>query len=164
MKKLFLLLALVVLFEAGKAQKILVLDVNRLGMFNRHRFTAGDQLCFKLKDGVKRHYATITGFGDSMIIAGGYTIPIKDIRIVYYDKSNFLTRMLSKAGIIYGIGFPGLDIFNNIINEEPQIIKKEALLEGACFTFSGLVLRRMMLRKYHLNSRNSLKIIDITPG
>ncbi len=164
MKKLFLLISFVALFETGHAQKILILDVNRWGMFNRHRFTSGDQICFKLKDGVKRHYATITGFGDSIIIAGNYYIPLNDIRIVYYDKSNFLTRMLSKAGIIYGIGFPGLDIFNNLINKEPQIIKKEALLEGACFTLSGLVLRRVMLRKYHLNARNSLKIIDITPG
>lgn len=146
------------------AQKYLVLDVQKLNGFKRIRFSPGDEFYFRLKNDRKKRGGIISGMGDSLVIFQNSTsVNINDISRVYRNKSNFVTRKLYKFCLVMGVGFVSLDSFNNAINGETPIVKKQALLESAGFTAAGLLLKMLPVKRYHIGKRRSLKIIDISP-
>ncbi len=160
---LFPFIAFCMFTTSGLSQKILVLDTHSGFMFKRYRFTPGDKFCIKTNDG--HHYRdTIRALGDSVVVLTKNTITLQDIRSVYIDRSNIVTRSFSKAFLLFGVGFPALDAFNNFINREQPLFKKPALIEGGAVTSGGLLLKMLQVRKYRLNKRNTLKTIDLSPA
>ena len=145
------------------AQKYLVMDVSKLTGFKRIRFSTGDDFRFRKKNERKKYTATIVYLTDSMIVFKDSSVKISDIAIVYRDRSNFVTRGLSRWFLGLGVGFVALDTFNNAINNESPVVKKEAVIESASFLAAGLLLKALPIKRYRMGKRRSLKIIDLSP-
>jgi hypothetical protein len=146
-----------------RAQRYLVLDVSKPGGMKRVRMSVGDELCFKLKSDNKKYCGTILQMGDSMIYFKELIVPVNDIKVLYRNKSNFLTRKLSNFFLALGVGFVTLDTFNNAINSESPLVKKEAAIESGAFLVAGMLLKKIPVIRHKIGNRNSLKIIDISP-
>src|SRR5687767_14298134 len=95
-----------------KAQRYLVLDISKAGGLKRVKMAIGDELCYKLKTGKKKYCGTILQLGDSLIFFKETSVHVNDIKVVYRNKSNFLTRKLANFFMALGVGFVALDTFN----------------------------------------------------
>lgn len=89
-------------------------------------------------------------------------VRIQDVSCIIVDKSNFITRSIPNFLMGMGAGFITLDSFNNLMNEDYPVIKKQILIEGATFVVCGWILLRFSKEKHRISSRCTLKIIDIS--
>jgi hypothetical protein len=164
-KILFLTILITVFcFNYSSAQKILVLDVYHVtGNMKRIRFYQKDKLSFRLHESRKFFTHVITFIGDSSIVLdGNWILPISEIEKIKVDGSNHLVHTLSRFLIDCGIGFFVLDSFNSLTNGD-ELFKPQVIEESAGLIISGLILKCLPVRKYKMNPRRVLKIIDVTP-
>jgi hypothetical protein len=89
-------------------------------------------------------------------------VNVKNIKVVYRNNANFVTKVLGKFCFWFGIGFMGLDTFNNITNKRSPIVNEEAVGEGACFVAAGVIFKQMMKHRYRIGKRRAVKIIDLS--
>ena len=164
----FFFLTVILFFLSGTiqfafSQKFLALDVYKLGEMKRIRFYEKDQLTFRFRDGRKFFTHTIVRFEDSTIIFDAkLELTVSEIECIRVDRSTFVTHGLSHFLTDIGIGFIVLDSFNNLLNKEAPVVKTQTLKEGIPLIISGLIIKRMMIRKYRIGERRKLKIIDGT--
>lgn len=162
---LFVFATLVGLCLTLGAQSILCLDKTGMLGFKRIKYYINDEIVFKTDTAKRRQKEKIAGFTDSLIyFESKRTINIRDIKIIYRDNSNFVTRGLSKFLIVFGPGFIGLDTFNNLINNRKPVLNDQALIEGAISTAAGATMKIMFKRRYRIGKSKSLKIINLSPN
>lgn len=143
-------------------QRFVAMDVSRITGFKRIKYYIGDDIRYKTIETNKRYKGKIVALSDSLIFFENKSfVNIKDIKVVYRDNANFVTRGLGRFFLIFGPGFLGLDTFNNLINKRKPIINDLAVQEGAAFTGAGLILDNMMKRRYKIGKRRSIKIMDL---
>ena len=159
------LLIVILFFNSSHAQKFLALDVYHFtGNMKRIHFYKNSQIIYKVKNSRVLYSGAIIDINDS-----GFTIEkqepvrIQDVRSITIDRSNFVTRAIPEFLMAFGGGFIVLDSFNDLLNGDSPVIKKETMIEGAAFAASGWLLLRFAKKKYRIGKRRALKVIDVTP-
>jgi len=164
--KIFILLLFAFSFSSN-AQKILVLTIFRPTNVKQFRYYVKNEITLKVKSGKKSYHGTIVFIGDSNLVIANRnkidTILVKQIRMIILDRSNYLTRSFSKACLIAGIGVLSLDIFNNLTNNESQIIKPIIVKESLAFLAASAIFKLYAKRKHRIGKRKILKVIDLSP-
>ena len=163
MKKLILLLYLIFFFFTGYSQKFLCIDIYRLGGVNRLRIYPNQKMVYKLISyrGIKKNI--ISDLRDSSIFfENGQVIQLKDIKIIYADVSNILSRSFFKAGIKGGMFLVAIDGFNHLINHEPQIMNQNVGIVAGSMFVSGLLVKWLCTKHIRPGKNKTLKIIDFT--
>ena len=143
-------------------QQFVALDVTKVNGFKRIKYYIGDEIRYKNAENNRRYKGKIVALSDSLIVFENKTVVnIKDIKVVYRDNANFVTRSLARFCLVFGPGFLGLDTFNNLINRRKPIVNDLAIQEGAAFVGAGLILDNMMKKRYKIGKRRSIKIMDL---
>ncbi len=143
------------------AQKSLAMDTYKLIGFKRIHYNTGDKISFSLKGEKTKYSGEILEITDSTIDIQGLKVPLTMIGIIYRDKSNFLLRDFSKVFVWCGAGFILLDTDNNLINKNPTVIDERAVIAGGSLMIIGWTMRLLSLKKYRINNRRILKVIDL---
>lgn len=151
---------------SSPAQKFIALDVYHFtGNMKRIRFYKNDRIIFKEKDSRALYSGVIIDINDtSFTIEKQDPVRIKDVACIVIDRSNFVTRAIPEFLMAFGGGFIALDSFNNFVNGDSPVIKKEAVIEGVAFAASGWLLMSFAKKKHRIGRRCALKVIDVTPG
>lgn len=143
------------------AQKFMALT--KPGIHTRIRYHAGDRVGFKLKGDKHIYKGDIQFFTDSAVAIGdSITVQLSDVRIFYdYDAgaaARYGSKILITAGIFYGaivLINGSLANTNDLHNENNEIVTA-SLIGG------GLLLLPFTKRKYKINHKRWLKIIDVS--
>jgi len=163
MKPLLLILFCFGCFNFGVAQKTLVLDVFTLGHFKRVHFYQDESITYKVKGKHHKETHTIIDMEDSILyIETGESIRLDQIKRIIIDRSNFLTRMLASGLRIAGIGYIGLDAFNNVLNSESPVFKERVLVTGAILLVVGEVIHIANKRRVRIGRNKRLQILDFS--
>jgi hypothetical protein len=159
--KLLLVLFCSGCFYVGSAQKSLVVDLYTLGHFKRIHFYQGESITYKLKGSWHKQIHTLSDMEDSILyIETGESVRLDQIKRIIIDRSNFLTRMLASAFRIAGLGYIGLDAFNNGINAESPVFKDRVLVPGAILFVVGECIYVANKRRIHIGKNRRLQIMD----
>jgi hypothetical protein len=146
---------------SGLAQKSLAIDVFTLGHFKRFHVYQNEELTFKLKGSAHQYRHTLVDMEDSVLyIETGESIRLDRIKRIIIDRSNFLTRMLASGFRIAGIGYIGIDAFNNSINGETPVFKERVLVVGAALFVVGEIIHVFNKRRLRPGRHTRLQIID----
>lgn len=160
-----ILLAIYVLFLAGslQAQKDLAIDNFRLWHFKRFHVMQNEAMTYKLKGSTHKQTHVIMDMEDSVLfIETGEAIRLDQIKKVIFDRSNFLTRMVSSFFRVAGIGYIALDAINSAGNAEPHIFKERVLVAGAVLFAVGEVIHIANKKRIRIGRHGTLKIIDLS--
>ncbi len=150
-------------FGYCEAQKNLVIDVFTLGHFKRFHVSQNSAMTYKLKGSMHRETHTIVDMQDSTLyIETGEAIQLHEIKKIIIDRSNFLTRKVSSFFRIAGIGYIGLDAFNNSINRETPVFKERVLVVGAALFVVGEIIHIANKRRLKIGKNRTLKILDLS--
>lgn len=163
MKRRLLLLFCSGSFLWSMAQKSLIIDESRLGRFRRYHVYQNEELCYRLKGSSHKYRERIVDMQDSLLyLETGESIRLDRIKHIIIDRSNFLTRMLASGFRIAGIGYAGIDAFNNTINSEVPVFKERVLIVGAGLFALGELIH--IANKKHLRPgrHTDLKILDLS--
>ena len=146
-----------------QAQKTLAIDVFTLGHFKRFHISQNNTMTYKLKGSTHRQTSVIVDMQDSALyLETGEAIYLKDIKKIIMDRSNFLTRKISSFFRVAGIGYIGIDAFNNSINSETPVFKERVLLVGAALFLVGEIIHIANKKRIKIGKNRTLKIIDYT--
>jgi len=162
-----ILLFILIVFSAGisaQSNRFLSLDIEHLSNTKRIKFYEGDQIIFKLKGSRYKYKGTLVWVNDSSIIMDSTkTFLIKNIRKILVDKSNHLTRAAATFISGCGVGYMGLDAFNNIINSDTPILRWLDVEIGVGLVVVGRAFKVLAIKRYKINKKHRLKFIDDTP-
>jgi len=163
-----LITTLLIIFSfSALAQKVLVLDIMRLGKLKRMEYYRGDKIALKVKGSKKIYEGKLAVIGDSGFVLVNRkhadTIKLSNVRMIVRSRANRITDAFSQAFVIFGMGYTTLDVINNLINHESTIVKPRALLTSACFITAGVLLKLYELKRHRLGKRKKLKVIDLAP-
>lgn len=161
-KLCLLFLLLIFMTTSSVAQKILVIDSYKLFGFKRIRYSAGDEISFKLNDFKEKYKGEILAINDSVVFLKGMDVPLKTIDAVYRDRGNFLTRDLSKFFMWAGLGFIVLDTGNNLVTKSDDVIEQRAVVAGGSLMLVGFTMKLLSIKKYKIGNMNALKVIDVS--
>ncbi len=161
--KLLLLLFCFGCCYSGLSQKSLVADVFTLGHFRRFHIYQNEEMTFKLKGSSHKYRHTLVDMEDSVLyIETGESIPLGHIKSIIIDRSNFLTRMLASGFRVAGIGYIGIDAFNNSINGETPLFKERVLVAGAGLFALGEIIHLLNKKTIRPGKHTTLKILDLS--
>jgi hypothetical protein len=147
----------------GHAQKSLIVDVYTLGHFKRIHIYQGEPMTYKLKGSSHKQTHEIIDMEDSVLyIETGESVRLDQVKRIIIDRSNFLTRMVSKAFRIAGVGYIGLDAVNNIINGESPVFKERVLVTGAILFAVGECIHIANKRRIHIGKNRRLQILGFS--
>ncbi len=142
------------------AQNMLALHVSHwYGHTSRVLIHEGDDFHFRMKNDPAKYNVIIQSIEDTLIRFDNFNMPLKDLAVVYTDESNYVTRMLSKFFIWTGIGFAGLDVFNNLTNGTQPIVRNETLLAGSSLFLTGWILKKAFQKRYRISPRCTVWVI-----
>lgn len=161
--KVLLILSLVLFMSRLPAQKQLAVDAFRLGYFKRFHVMQNERMTYKLKGSVHKQTHVILDMEDSVLyIETGESIRLNQVKKVIFDRSNFLTRMVSGFFRVAGIGYIALDAVNSAGNAEPHIFKERVLIPGAILFAVGEVIHIANKKRIRIGRHGTLKIIDLS--
>ena len=146
------------------AQRFLALDVYKWTGAKRFRFHENEKLSFSVLDNGKVFTHTLLHIYDSVIVFdNGAEVPLKNIDKIVVNRSTIVSHGLSKFLIDIGAGYMVLDAFNNSVNGETPILKKQVIETGLGCMIAGKIISLLPIRRYRINARRTLKVIDVTP-
>ena len=158
-RRMILLVSLFAVLQSP-AQNVIVLHVSHwYGSTGRVVIREGDELCFKLKGDPGKYCDVIQCIADTVIQFDSFTLNLKDLRLLYVDQSNFLTRQFSKFLMWGGLGYAGLDIINNTTNGTQPIFQERTLKAAGALFVSGWLIRKAFQRRYHIGKRCTIWVI-----
>lgn len=161
--KMLLIIALVTSLGKLWSQKSLAVDVFTLGHFKRFHIYQNEEMTFKLKGSSHKYRHTLVDMEDSVLyIETGESIRLDQIKKIIIDRSNFLTRMLASGFRVAGIGYIGIDAFNNSINAEAPVFKERVLLVGAGLFVIGEIIHMANKRRLRPGRNTRLLIMDLS--
>jgi len=146
------------LLSAGYCQ--LVFMVEKPGTVNNLKYRSGDRIDLKTISG-ERISGIINQIRDTAIVLNYYLIKNDDIAVIYTRRVIF--SMFSAAGIYGGIGYVGVDGFNNLINNESEIFRKSTLKTAGFMLGTGVFLNLFTHRRRPINHKDwRIKILDFS--
>jgi len=160
MKFRFILGALIFLTSIQMmGQKLLVLE--KAGTVKNFKYKIGDEISVELVRDKIIFTGPITEIKDSGLVIDYYNeVKIREISKIF-RKSKFL-RYFSRASITAGIFYFSLDAVNGVINNDSPVIAESTLIATGALLGTGFLMRQFVVRKYALNDKWRLKILDFS--
>jgi hypothetical protein len=116
-------------------QKGLQIIKTRFGKCKIYEIYAGEYITMKLKG--ESFYKTyrLDNMNDSLLLCeDSIYIPIKEIKFIKLNNSSHFVRLFSIAGLITSIGYPALNLANNmLLLETIQIDRRAIIISGISF-------------------------------
>ncbi len=138
------------------AQKILLLE--KPGTINNIKFRIGDRIEFSTIENLK-NLGIISHIGDSTITVNYLKVKINEIKYIY--KRLLFPSIMNGVGIQGGIAYVGIDIINNLINDESPYIKKSTLKTTGYTIGIGIIAKFFSKNKRKIDGKNwRLTILD----
>lgn len=146
-----------------QAQKFVSIDLYHPFGMKRLRVYENEVLIYKLKGENRYRKSTIDFMGDSLLyMNNGDTVNLKDIKSLKTGRSNYLTRILYRAGIQGGIFLICIDSFNHLITSDPGIMDERVAKVAGGMIATGIVIRLLSVRRVHPGKNKRLRIIDLS--
>lgn len=140
-------------------QKLLVLE--KAGTIKNYKYKLGDEITVETKRDKLVFSGSLTEIKDSTIMVEYYN-EIKLTEISRVLRKRELLRIFSGAAITAGVFYFSLDAINGIINNDSPIIAESTLIATGALIGSGLLMRPFVVRKYDLEDKWRLKILDFS--
>jgi hypothetical protein len=143
------------------AQQKLVMHITHIsGKTTRVLFHEGDEFRFRIKNNPHIYTSVLTGIADSTLyLDEDYSVELRDLDKIYVNRSNFLTRKLSKFFFLLGVGYPGLNAFNNMATGMQPLTDQTTLIFGGTCVGAGILLKVAFRHTYTIGSRCTLWIL-----
>jgi len=136
--------------------KILLLE--KPGTINNIKFRIGDRIEFSTIDNLK-NWGIISHIGDSTITLNYLKVKINEIKYIY--KRLLFPSIMNGVGIQGGLAYVGIDIINNLINDESPYIKKSTLKTSGYTIGIGIIAKFFSKNKRKIDGKNwKLTILD----
>lgn len=143
-------------FNFAFAQKILLLE--KPGTINNVKYKIGDGIDLST-DQKQKISGIISNIGDSIITVNYSKVKISEIR--YINKRNVFPSILSGIGIQGGLAYVGIDLINNVINNETPYIRKSTLKTGAYSFGIGIIANLFIKNKRKIDGKKwRLTVLD----
>jgi|GEM_PF-2703538 hypothetical protein len=144
------------------AQRTLSLHITHwTGRPERIVLHEGEPFSFRIKNNPYRYHCTIEQLRDSTIfLEDSFSVVLKDLHLIYYDKGNSLTHAFSKFFMYLGPGYVALDAINNATSNMQPIVGKDALIASGSVFIAGVLLKVAFLHRYKVGTRCSLWILS----
>ncbi len=156
-KQFGLIFALCLLSFNSFSQSLLVVEKISADVENL-KYKTGDKIILKPTNKEKFH-GYITKINDSIITVNNNPLLLKDIHTIYTERPLFL--VLSSVGIMGGGAFIVVDSFNNLINKENPVFKKEALMAGGMMLATGYLAGKFIFKKHNISKDGwRLKVLN----
>jgi hypothetical protein len=124
----------------------------------------GDVLQLKLKK--HRGFVTkkVMAVTDSSFIfdpAEGGEISYSKIKFIRVYKYNYVVSGFRKLLLGLSVMTITLDVFNNIILDNPKVVDKKAVVMAAGMLAASLILRRMLFKRIRFNKHKTYQVIQM---
>ncbi len=146
------------LTQAVWSQNVLILENLNLG--KSYKFYTGDKIILKTTDSTGNISGKITDILDSsFIVSNYYVFNLHEISVIYKERLG--VEIISNSLIAFGGLFFGLDVVNNIINNDHPTVRTEVAFISAAVAACGGVLQIFAKRKCVIGKNQwRLKIIN----
>ncbi|MEX2379561.1 MAG: hypothetical protein WD530_02380 [Vicingaceae bacterium] len=103
----------------------------------------------------------ITKLGDSSFWVGDQRIFLDSIKYIKKTQGGYGWSLVGNISLLAGLGYFSLDATNRIINSDDPIVPRRTLVSSS--VFMGIFVTTVIInnRKYKINKRRRLKIIDL---
>ncbi len=163
MRAIILIFLIFIFGSELSAQRYLAVDLYRLGTFKRFSIYEGSMMKFKLKENHRMQKNKLVALKDStLFFEDGTMVPVSDIKCVVVNRSHVLLQVLRRVLVIAGVGFIGLDTFNNAINGESPVFKEQVLTIGGSLFLAGQLLKLTETKRVRPGRNKRIHIIDNT--
>jgi len=153
----YIIVFLITVFSVS-AQKLLVLDrYNK----NRIKLNEGDEIFFKQIDNPTRYNDYIVSLRDSSLVLStrNLEMELKEFDSFYFP--NTTARFLGMGTGFIGGGFLFAAAVEPLVSENFYDQRESAII-GASFMATALILQAFKWKKFKLNKRSRIRIIDTT--
>jgi hypothetical protein len=138
------------------SQCILLLE--KPGTVNNTKFRVGNRIDVKTINN-ERINGLINQIRDTAIIVNYNLIKLSEIKIIYTRRT--MISVFSHLGIKGGLGYVGIDGFNNLINNEKPVFRNSTLKTSGIMFVTGVLLKSISNRKRHINNEKwRLKVLN----
>lgn len=79
-----------------------------------------------------------------------------------FNRPNRITTAFSQAFLVAGLMLVTIDSFNNIINNEDEIVKPPVVIAGASLAGAGILVKLCEIRRKKIGNRNRLRVINLS--
>lgn len=141
--------------------KLFAVDLNN---GRRIRFYVGDLIALKVNKKDTLYKGRIELIEDSSIWVDNIEVKINTISKIYDARGRRWAGFISSILFRGGIGFLLIDVVNRTINSENPIFHPTTLLVSGSAIGAGLILVPFKEKKYRINNKNTVKIIDLKPN
>jgi len=144
--------------ELAQAQKLLVMD--NYGK-KRIKLNVGDEIFFKQIENPTRYNDYIIALRDSSLVLStrNLEMQLKEFDSFYFPNS--FARFLSVGTGFIGGGFLFAAAVEPLVGEN-YYDRKESAIIGATFLASSLILQAFKWKKFKLNKKRRIRVIDTT--
>jgi len=158
MKKTFLIALCFLFTQAVWSQNVLILENLTVG--KSYKFYTGDKIILKTANGSGNISGKITDILDSSIVVSNYYVfNLHEISVIYKERLG--VEIISTSLMAFGGLFFGLDVVNNIINDDHPTVRTDVALISTGVAACGGVLQIFAKRKCVIGKNQwRLKIID----
>ncbi|HQV00683.1 MAG: hypothetical protein JNK61_02535 [Bacteroidia bacterium] len=145
----------------ANAQRFLALT--KPGFNNRIRYYEGSRVGFKLINDKQVFKGNIMGFtNQGVLLNDSLLIPVQDV-VAFYDYEHhrlpkFLSRLFISAGLVYGT----VVLVNGTLANSGDLQNSNNAIVVGSLLGVGVILLPFAQRKYKLNDKRWIKIIDVT--
>ncbi len=158
-KSIFVFVLCVFCFQIY-CQETLQITFTRFGKLKKHEIYTRDILEYKLKGEKTYSRLKIATMRDSIIVFDNDSIiKISELKRIKIHNSNHLYKLFSKVFFIAGLGYLGLNVTNNIINN--SLDNKKAIYISASLIVVGIVIKQLSIKRIYIDKRKTIKILDL---
>lgn len=148
---------------AAEAQQILLLE--KIKKPKRIKHYVGDQLAFRFDDEKYTISGTIEMIREDGIVVEGEFYKLNQITMVLNYQKYAAFRVLSKSAFIAIPPMLVMTMLHRGLNTgEQPLVDRNSLQVMGVFAGIGAILWPFKARKYRLEKKWQLRVIDITPG
>lgn len=141
--------------------KLFAVDLNN---GKRIRFYVGDAIALKVNKKDTLYRGRIELIEDSAIWVDNLEVKINTISKIYDARGRRWASFISSILFRGGIGFFLIDVVNRTINTESPILHPTTILVSGSAIGAGLLLVPFKEKKYRINNKTTVKIIDLKPN
>lgn len=158
----FIFIILVSLSFSVSGQKALQIIKTRFGKCKIYEVYCGEYVTLKLKGQNFYKSYRLDNLNDSLLLCDeSVFIPIKDIKLVKLNNTSHLVKTLSLAGLITSIGYPSLNLTNNLLLLETLQIDRRAIIVSGISFGVFLFLKEIGYKRLRIGSHVIIKVSNL---
>lgn len=153
-------IGMTILLSGGSIQAQTYLIIEKPGKVKNFKIKPGSTLRY-LQAGQKEFSTgTISRLTDSVIFMNeGNRVPISSITAIKMDQAMF--RILTPFFALGGVGYLGIDVVNNLINNIGPVFNQKTMLIAGSLVATSIIFRSLSRRTLHMGKPWRLKVIDM---